>query len=68
MTDRVTDTQNEAALPVLQLDVISDVICPWCYIGKRKLDAALASVTDFKINILWRPYQLYQTRRQTVPI
>ena len=59
MTDRVTDTQNEAALPVLQLDVISDVICPWCYIGKRKLDAALASVTDFKINILWRPYQLY---------
>ena len=31
------ETEN---LPVLQLDVISDVICPWCFIGKRKLDAA----------------------------
>lgn len=59
MTDRMTKTQKDAALPLLQLDVISDVICPWCYIGKRKLDAALVSVSDFKINILWRPYQLY---------
>lgn len=46
-------------LPVLQLDVISDVICPWCYIGKRKLDAALAEITDFRLNLMWRPYQLY---------
>lgn len=59
MTDTKTDANKETALPVLQLDVISDVICPWCFIGKRKLDAALASVTDFKINLLWRPYQLY---------
>lgn len=55
----MTETNKDTALPVLQLDVISDVICPWCYIGKRKLDAALAAVTDFKINLLWRPYQLY---------
>ena len=45
-------------MPVLQLDVISDVICPWCYIGKRKLDAALNEVSDFKINLMWRPFQL----------
>lgn len=51
--------KTDTALPVLQLDVISDVICPWCYIGKRKLDAALAEVTDFNINLMWRPYQLY---------
>ena len=57
MTDR-SGEPAETALPVLQLDVISDVICPWCYIGKRKLDAALAEVTDFKINLMWRPYQL----------
>ena len=55
----MTDTAQTSDLPVLQLDVISDVICPWCYIGKRKLDAALAEVTDFKINLMWRPYQLY---------
>ena len=50
------ETEN---LPVLQLDVISDVICPWCFIGKRKLDAALESLTDVRINLMWRPYQLY---------
>lgn len=48
-------------MPVLQLDVISDVICPWCYIGKRKLDAALNDVSDFKINLMWRPFQLDPT-------
>ena len=46
-------------LPVLQLDVISDVICPWCFIGKRKLDAALAGLDDVRVNLMWRPYQLY---------
>jgi predicted DsbA family dithiol-disulfide isomerase len=51
--------QTETALPILQLDVISDVICPWCYIGKRKLDAALAEISDIEINLMWRPYQLY---------
>jgi len=47
--------------PVMQLDVISDVICPWCFIGKRKLDAALAQVDDFQINLMWRPFQLDPT-------
>jgi predicted DsbA family dithiol-disulfide isomerase len=48
-------------VPVMQLDVISDVICPWCFIGKRKLDAALAQVDDFQINLMWRPFQLDPT-------
>lgn len=43
--------------PILQLDVISDVICPWCYIGKRKLDQALSQV-PMQVNLLWRPFQL----------
>ena len=51
-----SETEN---LPVLQLDVISDVICPWCFIGKRKLDAALENLKDVRINLMWRPYQLY---------
>jgi len=50
---------EKSELPVLQLDVISDVICPWCFIGKRKLDAALATLTDVRVNLMWRPYQLY---------
>jgi len=52
-------THNDAAHPpILQLDVISDVICPWCYIGKRNLDAALSKLEDIRINLIWRPYQL----------
>ena len=51
----------ENQIPVMQLDVISDVICPWCFIGKRKLDAALTQVSDFQINLMWRPYQLDST-------
>jgi predicted DsbA family dithiol-disulfide isomerase len=45
---------------VLHLDVISDTICPWCYVGKRHLEAALpilvAEGLTFKIR--WRPFQL----------
>ncbi len=39
------------------IDVVSDVICPWCFLGKRRLDAALALV-DRDILIRWRPYML----------
>jgi predicted DsbA family dithiol-disulfide isomerase len=42
----------------MQLDVISDVICPWCFIGKRNLDGALTQLRDVRINLMWRPYQL----------
>lgn len=39
------------------IDVVSDVICPWCFLGKRRLDAALALV-DMDVFIRWRPYML----------
>lgn len=40
-----------------RIDVISDVICPWCWIGKRQMELALATLAqDFAIH--WRPYQL----------
>ena len=42
----------------MTIDVISDVVCPWCYIGKRRLDAALAARPAIKADIRWRPYQL----------
>jgi predicted DsbA family dithiol-disulfide isomerase len=45
----------------MQIDVISDVMCPWCYIGKRRLEKALASVPDIPVVLRWLPYQLDET-------
>lgn len=45
----------------LQIDIVSDVVCPWCYIGKRRLEAALASpeAADLPpVHISWHPFQL----------
>ena len=41
----------------LAVDVISDVICPWCYIGKRRLERAVAAV-DGPVRVRWLPFQL----------
>ncbi|MCB1367356.1 MAG: DsbA family oxidoreductase [Rhodobacteraceae bacterium] len=41
-----------------KLDIISDVICPWCYIGKTKLDRALQAKPDHGLVIEWHPYML----------
>ncbi len=42
----------------ISLDILSDPICPWCYIGKANLDAALAAVPDHPFVIQWHPFQL----------
>lgn len=42
----------------IQLDIISDPICPWCYIGKAGLDKALAKNPDHPFRIEWHPFQL----------
>lgn len=46
------------ALKPLTLNVVSDVVCPWCYIGKRRLEKALAQVTDVPVEVRWRPFFL----------
>ena len=43
------------------IDVVSDVMCPWCYIGKRRLEQALAMVKTGEVTVRWRPYQLDPT-------
>ncbi|MEL6782912.1 MAG: DsbA family oxidoreductase [Pseudomonadota bacterium] len=48
------------AKPV-QIDVVSDVMCPWCFIGKRRLERALEQLKDVEVAINWRPYQLDAT-------
>jgi predicted DsbA family dithiol-disulfide isomerase len=40
------------------IDIVSDVICPWCYIGKRRLERALALAPQPDLQIGWRPFQL----------
>ncbi|QTN35747.1 DsbA family oxidoreductase [Cognatishimia activa] len=42
----------------IKLDVLSDPICPWCYIGKTHLDRALAAEEDHPFVIEWHPFQL----------
>lgn len=43
----------------LHIDIVSDVICPWCFIGKRNLETALAGLgSDQEVRIRWHPYQL----------
>jgi predicted DsbA family dithiol-disulfide isomerase len=43
---------------MIRLDIFSDPICPWCYIGKASLDRALESHADHPFEIEWHPFQL----------
>ncbi len=43
---------------MIKLDIISDVACPWCYIGKAYLDRALEQHPDHPFTVEWHPYQL----------
>ena len=49
-------------LGAVVVDVVSDVVCPWCYIGKRRLEAAIAQLRasdpDLPFEIRWHPFQL----------
>jgi predicted DsbA family dithiol-disulfide isomerase len=45
------------AVPIT-IDIVSDQVCPWCYIGKRRLEKALAARPHVKAEIRWLPYQL----------
>jgi predicted DsbA family dithiol-disulfide isomerase len=49
---------SPAAPSPLHIDVVSDVVCPWCFIGKRRLENALQLVPDIPVDITWRPYFL----------
>ncbi len=42
----------------MHIDIVSDVICPWCFIGKRRLDRALDARPDLAASITWRAFQL----------
>jgi predicted DsbA family dithiol-disulfide isomerase len=47
-----------SALKPVKIDIVSDVVCPWCYIGKKRIEDALAQVTDVPVEVSWRPFFL----------
>jgi len=50
----------ESDVPSVHVDVVSDVVCPWCYIGKRRLEMAVALTPEIAVEVNWRPYFLNQ--------
>ena len=46
---------------MITIDVVSDIICPWCFLGKRRLDKALTLIPDIKAEINFRPFFLDPT-------
>jgi predicted DsbA family dithiol-disulfide isomerase len=42
----------------LPIHVVSDVVCPWCFIGKRRLEKAIALTPEIPVEVHWRPYFL----------
>jgi predicted DsbA family dithiol-disulfide isomerase len=43
---------------MVQIDIYSDTVCPWCFIGKRRLERALAARDDIDVSIRWHAFQL----------
>jgi predicted DsbA family dithiol-disulfide isomerase len=48
-------------MKTISIDVVSDVICPWCFLGKRRLDKAIGLLDDIKVEVNWRPFFLDPT-------
>ena len=42
----------------MQIDIVSDVICPWCFIGKHRLERARALRPDLSATLSWRAFEL----------
>jgi len=53
----MTEPETATTTP-LTIDVVSDVVCPWCFIGKRRLEKALALVPEIPVEVRFHPYFL----------
>ncbi|HEX3952809.1 MAG TPA: DsbA family oxidoreductase [Stellaceae bacterium] len=42
----------------MRIDIVADVTCPWCYIGKRRLERAIAMRPNLPVTLVWRPFQV----------
>ena len=48
----------DAAAAAIHIDVIFDTVCPWCYIGKKRLEQALSARPELNVSMAWRPFLL----------
>ena len=55
---RRADWDNHNRVRSVRIDIYSDVICPWCFIGKRRLERALAERPRDELSLHWRAFQL----------
>src|SRR5277367_1990940 len=42
----------------MRIDIYSDTVCPWCYLGKRRFELALAARPQYEPRVTWRPFEL----------
>jgi predicted DsbA family dithiol-disulfide isomerase len=42
----------------MRIDVYSDTVCPWCYLGKRRFELAMAARPQYEARVTWRPFEL----------
>lgn len=62
MTAADTTAATTSGRPRVTVDVWSDVVCPWCYIGKRRFERAVAELDgEIDVDVRYRPYQLDPT-------
>src|SRR5450432_2900920 len=54
-------TSGRRTIAPMQIDIVSDTVCPWCFIGKRRLARAIALRPDVPFDVQWRPYRLDPT-------
>ena len=50
------------AIPKLKIDIVSDVVCPWCVVGYKNLEAALVELQgELSVDVTWHPFELNPT-------
>jgi predicted DsbA family dithiol-disulfide isomerase len=45
-------------MKTMRIDIYSDTVCPWCYLGKRRFDLAIAARPQYEFSVTWRPFEL----------
>ncbi len=45
----------------IAIEMVSDLVCPWCWLGKRRIEAAIAAVPEVDVKLVFRPYELDPT-------
>jgi predicted DsbA family dithiol-disulfide isomerase len=58
MRPNLPATSKEPAMSALPIDMVSDVVCPWCFIGKRRLEKAIALKPDIPVEVRFHPFFL----------